>query len=237
MVKKFIPHLLTLGNMACGFLAIRALFIQDVTLAILLVLVAAILDFFDGFAARMLGVSGDLGKQLDSLADAITFGVTPGFMWLYISGYLQTTPNDFMGISLTIGCVLVAAMAVLRLAIFNIDTRQSDGFIGMPTPANTLFVASLLFLFHQAENDFWLTILGTPWVLLLFILVSAFWQVMPIPLFSLKFKSFGWQGNQIRISFLLTSAILLAIWQMAAAPFVILLYLTISIIQTAIRKK
>jgi len=236
MLKKSIPHILTLSNMACGFLAIRSLFLGDAQLAVLLVVIAALLDFLDGLAARLLGVMGELGKQLDSLADAVTFGVVPGFMVLYMSGYLFEQPTDVLGWLLLGSSVLISAMAVLRLAIFNIDTRQTSGFIGMPTPANTLFISSLLFLYATGEGGFWVDWINNPIILLGIALLSALWQVAPIPLIALKFKNLSWADNKFRYTFLTISALLLAIWQVAAVPFVILLYLVISIIQTAIQK-
>jgi CDP-diacylglycerol--serine O-phosphatidyltransferase len=230
MIKKSIPNLLTLGNLICGLLAVRSVFLEEHDLALLFVGIAAVLDFFDGFAARLLGVSGELGKQLDSLADNVTFGVVPAFMFLSMAGFLFSLPESLMGWLLFTASLLVAAFATLRLAIFNIDLTQSEGFKGMPTPGNTLFVAALYYIFHNQPDSFWTEILSVPLFLLDIMVLSAVWQVLPVRLIALKFKTWSWQDQWHKYSFLIISVILIAWLQIDAIPFVLLLYLMISLL-------
>jgi CDP-diacylglycerol--serine O-phosphatidyltransferase len=234
-MKKAFPHILTLSNLLCGVLSIRAIFNDDVWLAIIFVAIAAFLDFFDGLAARLLGVSGELGKQLDSLADNVTFGVVPAFMYLAIGGFLEELPITAMQWALFVGALLVSAMATLRLAKFNIDTRQVSGFIGMPTPGNTLLIGSFYYLFFQLPESFVAGLLSHDLVLLIVILLTAFWQIMPIKLMALKFATWGWQGNEARYVFIFLSLAAILLFRIEAIPIVILLYLIISLAQTAIK--
>ena len=238
MIKKSIPNFITLSNLVCGVLAIRSVFLEEPFWALFFVGLAAFLDFFDGLTARLLGVSGELGKQLDSLADNVSFGVVPAFMLMAVAGNLFDLPTDTMGWLVFVACLLVAAMATMRLAIFNISTNQTTGFVGMPTPGNTLFVGALYYLFFADDASLWHQVLSHPVGLMAVALLSAFWQVLPVPLMALKFKTHTFASNIWRYLFLGTSAMVLAIWQISALPFVILLYIVISIIQnTRIRKK
>jgi CDP-diacylglycerol--serine O-phosphatidyltransferase len=232
---KSIPHILTLSNLISGVLSIRAIYNDEVLTAIIFVAIAAFLDFFDGLAARLLGVAGELGKQLDSLADNVTFGVVPAMMFLAIGGFLDALPGSPLHWALFVGALLVSAMATLRLGIFNIDTRQVSGFIGMPTPGNTLLIGSLYYMYFQMPDSFVANLLDNEFVLLIVILLTAFWQIMPIKLMALKFKTWGWQGNQFRYTFLFLAFISILFFRIEAIPIVILLYLIISLAQTAIK--
>ncbi len=228
-MKKAIPHILTLGNLICGVLAIRAVVTGQPVLAITFVFVAAVLDFFDGFVARLLGVSGELGKQLDSLADNVTFGVVPGIMLLAVGGFVDQNPNTVLDWLVFAACLLVPAMATLRLAIFNIDTKQSTGFIGMPTPGNTLLIASLYFMFFRPEGSTVTEFLSNQIWLLILALVSAFWQVLPIPLLALKFKTWNFAANRWRYIFIITALALVLALQVEGIPLAILFYFLFSI--------
>jgi CDP-diacylglycerol--serine O-phosphatidyltransferase len=234
-MKKAFPHILTLANLLCGVLSIRAIFNDEVSMALAFVAIAAFLDFFDGLAARLLGVAGDLGKQLDSLADNVTFGVVPAFMYLAIGDVLNELPSTPMEWALFVAALLVSAMATLRLAKFNIDARQVSGFIGMPTPGNTLLIGSFYYLFFKLPESFMAKILGMDAVLLIVILLTAFWQIMPLKLIALKFKNWKWQGNQQRYIFLVLSLAAILLFRTEAIPIVILLYLIISLAQTALK--
>ena len=230
-MKKHIPNILTLGNLVCGVLAICAVFQHQVESAITFIIIAAVLDFFDGFVARLLGVSGDLGKQLDSLADNVTFGVAPGVMLLAMANYLDSYPADPIGWVLFVSCLLVPALAAMRLAMFNLDTRQTSGFIGMPTPANTLMIASLYYLaFSGDAPEAFSFVLNQPIVLAALALLFAVWQVLPIKLIALKFKTWNWRDNLWRYAFILSSAIILIFMRMAGVPLIILSYFLFSII-------
>lgn len=231
-MKRHIPNILTLGNLLCGVLAIRAIFNEKPVIAIGLVGIAAILDFFDGFVARTLGVSGELGKQLDSLADNVTFGVVPGIMLLSIAGFLTVQPVSTLDWLVFISCLLVPAMATMRLAIFNIDTKQSHGFIGMPTPGNTLLIASLYFLFFKdpMAEGIVASIISVQWVILIIALITAFWQIAPIPLMALKFKTYKFKENSWRYMFILIAAVLVLILQVGAIPLIIVCYFLFSLL-------
>ena len=231
-MKRQIPNLLTLGNLICGVLAIRAIFNQSPMLAISFVGAAAVLDFFDGFVARLLKVSGELGKQLDSLADNVTFGVVPGLMLLSIGGFLNSSPQTMLDWLVFISCLLVPAMATMRLAVFNIDTKQSSGFIGMPTPGNTLLIASLYYLYFNdpGAEGIVASVMTEQWVIFVIAVVTAFWQIAPIPLMALKFKTFALKENSWRYAFILLAAILIAIFKIAGVPIIIVCYFLISIL-------
>jgi len=230
-MKKAIPHILTLGNLVCGMISIRAIFNDEPFYAVAFVFLAAVLDFFDGFVARALGVSGDLGKQLDSLADNVTFGVVPALMFLSVNGFLQELPANNIGWMLFGASLLVAAMATLRLAIFNIDETQSAGFRGMPTPGNTLLVSALYYAYFEIPDSFLNGLFQNNILLLIAILFIAIWQVMPIPLMALKFKSWQVKPNLWRYLFIVFSAVLFFTFFIEAIPIIILLYLLFSIAQ------
>jgi CDP-diacylglycerol--serine O-phosphatidyltransferase len=234
---KAIPHILTLSNLLCGILAIRAIFNGDVLLAITFVFVAAVLDFFDGFVARALGVSGELGKQLDSLADNVTFGVVPALMFLRMADFLPNWPTSAMGWALFGAALFVAAMATLRLAIFNIDVAQQSGFRGMPTPGNTLFVASLYYLFFLEEGSWATNLLQNELLLLGIILLSALWQVAPVQLMALKFTTWAVRPNLWRYLFIVFSAGLFILLFIPAIPIIILLYLIFSVAYNSTNKQ
>ena len=236
-MKKAIPHILTLGNLVCGVLAIRAIVTGEPFLAITFVFIAAVLDFFDGFVARALGVSGELGKQLDSLADNVTFGVVPGIMLLSIAGLGGRNPEDILGWMLFGACLLVPAMAALRLAIFNISTNQTSGFIGMPTPGNTLLIASLYYMFHEDKDGTVAQILAEPIWLLLIAFVAAIWQILPIPLIALKFKTWGFKENMWRYLFIATAVVLGALLQIEGIPIIIVCYFLFSMAANFSTKK
>ncbi|MBD2699439.1 CDP-diacylglycerol--serine O-phosphatidyltransferase [Spirosoma sp. BT702] len=210
---------MTCGNLLCGCIGIVMTLRGHLDTAAWLIFVAAILDFGDGFVARLVKVSGPFGKELDSLADVVTFGVLPAMIVFQLCW--------FQGLeAISYGAFLIAVLSALRLAKFNIDTRQSDQFIGVPTPANTLLIAAFpLMERYQPQFDaLWKndTVLGM-------LIAFSFMLVAEIPLFALKFKSFGWAENRIKYSFLLASVLLLLFLQFAAIPIIILLYILVSL--------
>jgi CDP-diacylglycerol---serine O-phosphatidyltransferase len=228
---KHLPNTITIGNLLCGCLAILFATQDDTIYAAALMGCAAILDFFDGFAARLLKVSGELGKQLDSLADMVSFGVVPGLIFFSISkGYFGAQslfPYLFLAI---------VAFSALRLAIFNIDTKQTDHFIGVPTPANAMFIGSLPFILQQ--QSFGLnSVIHNEVFLITFPLLSAYLLVAQLPLLALKFKHFGIKGNEFRWALIIISALCVIIFKFAGIAFSIILYIIISLIQHIIIKK
>ena len=210
---------MTCGNLLCGCIGIVMTLRGHLDTAAWLVGLALILDFGDGFVARLVNVSGPFGKELDSLADVVTFGVLPATIVFQYGWFQGLGPISY-------GAFLIAVLSALRLARFNIDTRQSDQFIGLPTPANTMLIAALPLMerYQPQYNAIWQNDIA--WGMLI---AFSFMMVMDLPLFALKFKSFGWAENRVKYSFLIASVLLLLILQYAAIPLIILLYILVSI--------
>lgn len=222
-MKRHIPNALTCANLLCGCIGIVEVFHNNMLLSCALIGLAAVFDFLDGFAARLLKVSSAIGKELDSLADVTTFGVLPAVIIYQL--LMRSVPN-LEDIWIPNLAFLIAICSALRLAKFNIDPRQSDSFIGVPTPANGLLVASLPFIIRY--NPEWEPLIINTTNLLIFTAVMSFLMVSELPLFALKFKSFGWKGNEVRFSFLLASLIMLVTLGFLAVPLVIGLYVLLS---------
>lgn len=207
-----------------------------------LVLLAAFFDFLDGMVARILGVSGELGKQLDSLADMVSFGLVPAFFALYLLDVLDGIPGSAPAALRAMAPLLMAAMAAYRLAMFNIDSRQSDRFIGVPTPAVALFWLSLL-LIREGEpgstalQQVYDAFLASHNALAVAALICALLMVSPMPLISLKFKSFSWSDNVYRYLLIAAILVLLAFFAVKAVPIVLLLYLLLSILENSLSKR
>ena len=214
-----LPNVLTLCNLICGCLAIFLVFDLRFFDALGLMLLAAVFDFFDGFAARLLKISSPIGKQLDSLADVVTFGVLPGMIVFH---YLK-----FNSFNYSVVALLIPVFSALRLAKFNVDERQNSGFIGLPTPANALFFASLVLLDVPYLKEF----------VLICIPLFCYFMIAEIPLFALKFKNFSFKGNEIKYLFLLLSLVLILVVQLQAMPFIILSYLLLSVINNRVARK
>ncbi len=234
-MKKHIPNLITLCNLFCGTVAVIFAVEGSYGGAALFVVLGILFDFFDGFAARLLNVSGELGKQLDSLADMVTSGVVPGIvMFKLIQLNLFNTPHSFfedsiLGFSL-IGLLLTLG-ACYRLAKFNIDTRQSDSFIGLPTPAMSLFIVSLPLIQMHTEIEFVKNLLINNYFLIAITLLLTYLMNAELPLFSLKFKEYSFKNNVIKYMFLLASVIMLITLKYLSVPLIIILYVLLSVIQ------
>lgn len=216
---RHLPNALTCGNLLCGCLGIVCLFQFSPEYAAYFVWGACVFDFLDGFAARLLHVTSLIGKELDSLADMVSFGVLPAMTMYMLIRAVSTEPMlAYVGYS-------IAVFSALRLAQFNISENQKDSFVGVPTPAAALFLTGLSFLpapFHAiVESPLALT--GTA-LIFSYLLVSK-WE-----LFALKFKNFSWAGNQVRFTFMLSAVLLLAWWHAGAIPIIILLYIAISLV-------
>ena len=227
---KAIPHIITSMNLLCGVLAILALGEGRYIDSAYLIFLAGLLDFFDGFAARLLKVSGEFGKQLDSLADVVTFGVVPGLMLFFLIGDLENWPfskNTMPLIRYT--ALLIPVFSAIRLAKFNIDTKQSNSFIGVPTPANAFWIASIPFLFRDFPE-----ILSQSWVnpysLAVLSALSAALLVSPIELFSLKLNSYTLSAAWPQYVFLLVMLISLILFKFAALFGLVPIYLIVSLI-------
>ncbi len=223
---RHLPNFLTCCNLICGCLGIVFLLENRGVPAAYFVWAAGLFDYFDGFVARLLKVSSPIGKELDSLADVVSFGVLPALvMYKLIGEYSTSEVLPYIGFT-------IAAFSALRLAIFNIDETQTDSFKGLNTPANTLFITSLPLL-PPAMGEW----LYQPWLLVAITLVFSLLLVSRIEIFALKFKNFTWADNKVRFTFLLLAVLLLALFQVTAIPFIILLYIGLSLGVNAFSKK
>jgi CDP-diacylglycerol--serine O-phosphatidyltransferase len=227
-LKKHIPNLITLLNLLCGCIALVFAGEANFEMAFFFVCLGIFFDFFDGFFARLFHVSSPLGLQLDSLADMVTSGVVPGFvLFKMLSNSVNSDPSlmylPYLGFIITLG-------SCYRLANFNIDTRQTDSFIGLPTPANALFILSLPLILKNSDSLLVLELLINPWVLLFVAVLSAYILNAEIPLFALKIKKFNLKDNTLQLFFLLISILLLAYLQFAGVALIIVFYVLLSII-------
>jgi CDP-diacylglycerol---serine O-phosphatidyltransferase len=234
-IKKHIPNIITLLNLFCGCIALVAVSKLQFEAAFFFVCLGIFLDFFDGFFARLFKVSSPLGLQLDSLADMVTSGVVPGYVVFQL---FQSTEYDSSTISIYsfIGFIITLG-ACYRLANFNIDTRQTDSFIGLPTPANALFMLSLPLIIANNLGESIAAFISHPWFLAFVSIVSALVMNAEIPLFSLKVKKFSFQKNALQISFLLTSVLLLLFFRYLGIPLIIIFYVLLSAINNKLAKK
>jgi len=227
MIRRNLPNALTCGNLLCGCIGIVEVFHGNIILSCYLIGVALIFDFFDGFLARLLKVSSPIGRDLDSLADMVTFGVLPSVIVFQL--LMQSTPQNMDELWKAYLAFPIAIFSAIRLAKFNNDSRQSDTFIGVPTPANALLIGSLPIIVHQ-YGGIWEEIIVNTNNLLILTAVMSFLLVAELPLIALKFKTFSWKGNQIRYSFIILSLLLLIFFQILAIPTILLLYISLSVI-------
>jgi CDP-diacylglycerol--serine O-phosphatidyltransferase len=268
-LKRLIPNLFTAGNLVGGILAIIFSLTGHVAIAPYCIFISALFDFLDGFMARLLKVPSELGKQLDSLADMVTFGVAPGiivFVLLNIhfpvitivSPSMSVIPlmTDVSGVAaqgyswIPFLALIIPVFALFRLAKFNLDTRQTDAFIGLPTPAMTLFFAVFPLLIIQTNTaialgeitlDSWQSwgarLVLDPFFLVCSTIVMSVLMIAEIPLFALKFKTFKWSGNELRYLFLVGALFLLLTLFVWALPLIVILYLILSLVKNLINKR
>ena len=246
-LKKYIPNLLTLLNLLSGTIAVYFAVKEELVIAAGFVFLGIIFDFFDGFAARILKVQGELGKQLDSLADVVTSGVVPGIVlfqlisksvenkcWENAVNSVLKTDNELYFTStffISLIGLLFTMGAAYRLAKFNIDVRQTSSFIGLPTPAAALVVLSLPLILNYSGNEFASGIIQNVWFLIGLAVLLCYLMNAEIPLFSLKFKDYSWKKNKIKYLFIILTAILSTLFQFIAIPIVILLYVLLSTVE------
>lgn len=219
-MKRLIPNALTCANLLSGCIGIVFAFKGRLDVAAYAVLVSGIFDFFDGFSARLLNVKSLIGKELDSLADMVSFGFLPGVVM-----YQLLEQSDYSSPYLPYIGFLITIFSALRLAKFNLDTRQTEDFIGLNTPMNTLFIVSLPFI----QKDY-PAIINSTIVLVATTVLMCWLLVCEIKIFSLKFGSIKWIHNKTKFVFLIISAVLIAFLKFAAIPFVLVLYIGSSII-------
>lgn len=233
-LKKYIPNAITLGNLLSGCIAVLFAVNDQMAYAAVFVAIGVFFDFFDGFFARLFKVQSEVGLQLDSLADMVTSGVVPGIVMYKM---LVDASDNSWGSSLPGESSIIAYLgfaislaSAYRLAKFNVDDRQTGSFIGLPTPANTLFILSLPLIVQYGDYAFAKAALENTYVLLAITAVSAFLLNAELPLFSLKLKSFGIKENGLRYFFVLACIVLLISLQYLAMPLIILLYVLLSLL-------
>ncbi len=245
-----LANILTLINLFAGCAALVLIFSPGYQVGTLseglqyvpyLTLVSLVADYFDGMAARYTKstISG-IGKELDSLADVVSFGVVPAtVMYALLTFYFKsvsTHESEWQIMIYSSPAFLIALFSALRLAKFNLDERQTEGFIGLATPANTIFIMGLLFVFLR--NDFNLThVILNPLVLFGLIGILSYLLIAEIPMFSFKFKSFGWAGNEVRYMFIIVSLILLAGLKFAGISLAVVLYILSSLVLMSLKPK
>ena len=242
-ISKQIPNIITSLNILCGCVAILFAISGDLITASFFVFLGIFFDFFDGLAARLLKAQSEVGLQLDSLADVITSGVAPGvvmYQLLNLSyfGHLQTVTEIFSLDGWNVGFknylpligLLIVVASAYRLAKFNVDTRQTTGFIGLPTPANALLILSLPLILQFQYSELAETIILNPWFLIGMTLLSCILLNAEIPLFALKFKTWDFRSNSVRYIFLMLCVVLLVLLKFLAIPFIILLYILLSLV-------
>lgn len=228
MIRQNIPNFLTSMNLALGMVGIYLVLGGDINAGAYCIFLAAAFDFLDGFVARLLKVQGEMGKQLDSLADMVTFGVLPAMIMFKMIE--SNSEYEY----LPYAAFLIGIFSAWRLAKFNIDERQSDRFIGVPTPANGLLISTLPFLAERADAA--QKILSNPIALVAITVLMSFLLVAELPLIALKFKDYSFQKNVFRYLVIIVSLIFLIILGIAGIPFAIIFYIAASIIEALVAR-
>jgi len=263
---KHIPNFFTSLNLFCGCLAIVCAFHQQLSWSAYLLGIAAVFDFVDGLAARVLKAHSEIGKQLDSMADLVTFGVVPGIILFqmissgFTAYFIPIEKRSFAVLFLSSLAFLVPIFSAIRLAKFNLDERQKENFIGLPTPANAIFIASFVLILEKqfrlniyypptfevlfAVLDLYTFSLDTkvaqllfnPYFLIGISVVMSLLLVSELPMFSMKFKSLKWKENKIRYLFILISAYIFYYYAFMGIPLIILIYLVLSVGKFVVQK-
>ena len=241
---RHLPNFITSLNLLSGSIAIVMAFEGNLTLSSYFIGIAVVFDFFDGFLARLLKAYSDIGKELDSLADIVSFGVAPAvilYQLLKLSLNIDKLPLSFdittlVDIVVLLSALLITVFSALRLAKFNVDTRQKDSFIGLPTPASAILIASLPVIMYNSDNFLIKQVILSIYFLVPLIISLSFLLVAEFPMFSLKFKSINFTNNKIPYIFIGISVILLIILQYLAIPIIILFYIILSAVNNWIYK-
>lgn len=236
-IKLHIPNLLTAGNLFCGVFGLQQVFAGNLLYGSLLIGAAAFFDFLDGFAARLLKANTPLGKQLDSLADMVSFGVLPGAIAFQLAAISLTENGGASWIKYL--AYAIPILSAFRLAKFNIDERQTSTFIGLPTPANAIFWGSLTVIGSNVFNgvlsaNYFAQLISKLWlnnslIIPIAVLFMSLLLLAEIPMFSLKFENYGWNKNKLRYSFLLGGTAFFILVGFAALPIIILLYVLLGV--------
>lgn len=233
-MKKQIPNFLTTLNLLCGVFAMMAVFENRIDWTAYFICMAAFFDFLDGSMARLLNVKSEFGKQLDSLADMVSFGLVPGVILFFL---LKDSKPELTVYINQINIIpylafLIPVFSALRLAKFNLDSRQQDIFIGLPTPANTLLIASFSLIHSNifCDTSFLSAASNNTYFLLILTFLSCFFLIAEFPLHSLKLKSLKWSENRPQFILIIISVILIAIFKVVAIPIILVVYILLSFI-------
>lgn len=236
-MKKHIPNTITCLNLFCGCLACLSAFKGDFTFTAVWIVAGALFDFFDGFAARLLKAYSPIGKELDSLADVITFGLAPGlavFKFLQLSLYQEDDVlTPFLVKLIPYIAFLIPIFSALRLARFNVDDRQTTSFIGLNVPADALFWVSLLY----GLEKYLLAGIHIPVIIICLVFIFSFLLVSPIPMFSLKLKNLSWKENSLQYILVICMLIFILIFRFSGVAFGIVTYIALSLINNRFVRK
>ncbi|MFN0202137.1 MAG: CDP-diacylglycerol--serine O-phosphatidyltransferase [Bacteroidia bacterium] len=234
-----LPNLLTSINLVCGVLAIiNVVTSANVQLVAILIFTSLVCDFLDGFVARALKINSLIGKELDSLADVVTFGVFPAVLMCKLIG--ESTSASFawnFESYLPYVGLIIAAFSALRLAKFNLDERQSDCFYGLATPANTIFVLSFWLVKSYHPTSALATFLQNTYLLIGLTLILSYLLISEVKLIAFKFKDFSWEKNKYRFMIMAVSVVLIAILGVLGIPFAMIAYIGISVLQNILEPK
>ncbi len=225
---RYIPNGLTLANLLSGCVGVVAVAKGELAIGSYCIWIAALFDFFDGLTARALRAYSSIGGELDSLADMVSFGFLPSFIMFVL---LETSLPEEMA-WLSYAAFLIAVCSALRLAIFNVDTRQTQSFIGLPTPASALLISAL----PLSTRNFVIELINIPTFLIVLTMLDAYIMVSNIKLMAFKFDNFTWKKNKLKYIFIALSLVLVFVLNTLAIPVVIILYVILSIIQNSLAK-
>ena len=237
-MKKHIPNFITLINLFCGCCALVFIFHKEYVPAFWFIFFGGLADYSDGLVARMLDVKSPLGKELDSMADMVTFGIVPGAIIYTLLADHHFLENYYVGKInwAAFPAFIISVFSGLRLARFNLDTRQSDDFIGLPVPSSTMFVTGLMLIYHFDSFGLRETV-SSPYFLYPVIPILSYLLVAELPMFSMKFKGKQWKGNERRIIFLLLGITLTIFLKGTAFSIIVILYVLLSLMERLFLQK
>lgn len=233
-MKYYIPNIITSLNLLCGCVSILLVFNNNLLVAAFLILIAMLLDYLDGFIARLSDATTRFGMQLDSFADLVSFGMAPGFlMFMVLKNSNMNLWEDYNFIFPYIA-LLIPLFTAFRLALFNISQDKEGDFNGLPSPANAFFYASLVICFHYQDSTYFHNLLSSPLFLLPAILVTSFIMISNISMFSLKFKNYKMKSNKTQYAFIIASLGIIIAFRLSALPLIIPLYIVFSILNNTL---
>lgn len=236
-MKYYIPNIITSLNLLSGCVSILLVFNNNLLIAAYLILIAMILDFLDGFIARLTGATTRFGMQLDSFADLVSFGMAPGFLMFLVLKNSEINILEGYNFIFPYIALIIPLFTAFRLALFNISQDKDNDFIGLPSPANAFFYVSLVIYFHYFESGCFYQVLSSPFLLLPAILILSFIMISNINMFSLKFKNYKIKNNGTRYAFIVASIGIIIAFRSSALPLIIPLYIVFSVLNNAFIQK